>query len=181
MINTAVALVVEVAPSAPKSMLTRCRPRRQPTWAWIRNYSGVQPYLPRDTAAAPHPADDDPTVTMWEFLHGDRRTMPGTAQRLWTSIAGSSSIRRLKDVAVVVNLDDLAPAGGRAAGGRHWRRFEWFNQVRKNLADGPWDGVAALRPATLPPVHGREGGASQPSRARATQAGSPTTPACDQS
>ncbi len=32
------------------------------------------------------------------------------------SIAGSSSIRRLKDVAVVVHLHDLAPVGGRAAG-----------------------------------------------------------------
>ena len=29
------------------------------------------------------------------------------------SIAGSSSIRRLKDVAVVMRLDELAPVGGR--------------------------------------------------------------------
>ena len=45
------------------------------------------------------------------------------------SIAGSSSIRRLKDVAVVVNLHELAPVGGRAPGGRDGRRLEWFAEV----------------------------------------------------
>ena len=34
------------------------------------------------------------------------------------SIAGSSSIRRLKDVAVVVHLHEFAPVGGRPASGR---------------------------------------------------------------
>jgi hypothetical protein len=29
----------------------------------------------------------------------------------------------LQDVAVIVDLHELAPVGGRAAGGRHWRRF----------------------------------------------------------
>lgn len=28
------------------------------------------------TAASTHPTDDDPTVTVWVFLHGDRWTMP---------------------------------------------------------------------------------------------------------
>jgi hypothetical protein len=32
-------------------------------------------------------------------------------QRLWMSITGSSSIRRLKDVAVVVGLHEFAPVG----------------------------------------------------------------------
>jgi hypothetical protein len=32
------------------------------------------------------------------------------------SIAGSSSIRRLKDVAIVMDLHELAQVGGRAAG-----------------------------------------------------------------
>jgi len=30
------------------------------------------------------------------------------------SIAGNSSIRRLKDVAIVMDLQELAPVGGRA-------------------------------------------------------------------
>ena len=32
--------------------------------------------------------------------------------------------RRLKDVAVVVGLDEFAPVGRRAMSGRDWRRFE---------------------------------------------------------
>ncbi len=40
------------------------------------------------------------------------------------SIAGSSSIRRLKDVAVVMDLHELAPVGGQPASGRDRRRFE---------------------------------------------------------
>jgi hypothetical protein len=34
--------------------------------------------------------------------------------------------RRLKDVAIIRDLHELAPVGGRAAGGRDRRRFEWF-------------------------------------------------------
>ena len=45
------------------------------------------------------------------------------------SIAGSSSIRRLKDVAVVVHLHELAPVGGRPASGRDRRRFERFAEM----------------------------------------------------
>ena len=51
------------------------------------------------------------------------------------SIAGSSSIRRLKDVAVVMRLDELAPVGGRPASGRDGRRFERFAEVGENLPD----------------------------------------------
>ena len=43
--------------------------------------------------------------------------------------------RRLKDVAIIRDLDELAPVGGRAAGGRDRRRFERFAQVREDLPD----------------------------------------------
>jgi hypothetical protein len=43
----------------------------------------------------------------------------------------------LKDAAVIVNRDEFAPVGGLATGRRHWWRFEWFTQVRENLADRP--------------------------------------------
>ena len=49
------------------------------------------------------------------------------------SIAGSSSIRRLKDVAVVVHLHEFAPVGGRPASGRDRRRFERF-AARRGIA-----------------------------------------------
>ena len=49
------------------------------------------------------------------------------------SITGSSSIRRLKDFPVVVGLDNLAPVGGRATGGREGRWFEWFAEVCQGL------------------------------------------------
>jgi hypothetical protein len=35
----------------------------------------------------------------------------------------------LKDVTVIVNLDELAPVGGRATGQRHWWWLEWFAEV----------------------------------------------------
>ena len=53
------------------------------------------------------------------------------------SIAGSPSISRLKDVALVVDLDELAPVGGRATSGRDGRRLEWFAEVCENLLDRP--------------------------------------------
>ena len=37
--------------------------------------------------------------------------------------------RRLKDVAVVMRLDELAPVGGRPASGRDGRRFERFAEM----------------------------------------------------
>ena len=53
------------------------------------------------------------------------------------SIAGSSSIRRLKDVAVVMDLHEPAPVGGRVSGGREGRRLERFTQVCEDLPDRP--------------------------------------------
>ena len=38
---------------------------------------------------------------------------------------------RLGEVAVVMGLDELGPVGGRATSRRHWRRVEWFAQVRR--------------------------------------------------
>ncbi len=54
-------------------------------------------------------------------------------QRLWMSITGSSSIRRLKDCPVVVHLHEFAPVGGRATSGRDGRRLEWFAEVCQGL------------------------------------------------
>ena len=45
--------------------------------------------------------------------------------------------RLLKDVAVVVDLNQLAPVGGRAAGGRDRWWLERFAQVREDLSDRP--------------------------------------------
>ena len=45
--------------------------------------------------------------------------------------------RRLKDRPVVVRLRELAPVGGRAAGGREGRRLERFTQMREDLPDRP--------------------------------------------
>jgi hypothetical protein len=51
------------------------------------------------------------------------------------SITGSSSIRRLKDVAIVVNLDKLAPVGGWAPGRRVGRRLDRFAKMGQDLQD----------------------------------------------
>ena len=64
---------------------------------------------------------------------GPRRLAAGTAQRLWMSIAGSSSIRRLKDVAVVLGLNELVPVGRRAPRGCDWWRLERFAKMREGL------------------------------------------------
>ncbi len=69
---------------------------------------------------------------------GLRRLASGTAQTLWISIAVSSSIRRLKDVAIVMDLHELAPVGGRATGGRDGRRLKRFAQASETLPDRPW-------------------------------------------
>jgi len=45
--------------------------------------------------------------------------------------------RRLEDVAVVVDLDEFAPFGGRAAGGRDGRRLERFAEMREDFPDRP--------------------------------------------
>ena len=39
----------------------------------------------------------------------------------------------MKDVTVIVNLDELAPVGGRASGRRHWWWLEWFAEVCEGL------------------------------------------------
>ena len=49
------------------------------------------------------------------------------------SIAGSSSIRRLKDVAVVLGLNELVQVGRRSPRGCDWWRLEWFAEVCENL------------------------------------------------
>ena len=61
----------------------------------------------------------------------------GTAQRLSISIAGSSSIRRLKDVALVMDLHELAPVGERATSGRQRWRLERFAKMREDFPDRP--------------------------------------------
>jgi hypothetical protein len=53
------------------------------------------------------------------------------------SIAGSSSIRRLKDVAIVMDLHELAPVGGRATSGRDRWRLERFAKMRKDFPNRP--------------------------------------------
>ena len=53
------------------------------------------------------------------------------------SIAGSSSIRRLKDVAVVLGLNELVPVGRRAPRGCDWWRLERFAKMREDLPDRP--------------------------------------------
>ena len=41
--------------------------------------------------------------------------------------------RGLKDIAIVMDLHELAPVGGRATSGRHWWRLERFAKMRKGL------------------------------------------------
>ena len=43
----------------------------------------------------------------------------------------------MKDVAIVMDLHELAPVGGRATSGRHRRRFERFAKMRKDFPDRP--------------------------------------------
>jgi hypothetical protein len=43
----------------------------------------------------------------------------------------------LKDCPVVVDLHELSSVGGRATGGRDWRRLERFAQMREDLPDRP--------------------------------------------
>jgi len=71
-----------------------------------------------------------PSSAAWPLC---RDLASGRGQRLWISIAGSSSIRRLKDVAIVMDLHELAPAGRRAARRRDRRRLERFAEVREGL------------------------------------------------
>jgi hypothetical protein len=43
----------------------------------------------------------------------------------------------LEDVAIVMDLHELAPVGGRATSGRHWWRLERFAKMRKDFPDQP--------------------------------------------
>jgi len=52
----------------------------------------------------------------------------------------------LKDVAIVMDLHELAPVGGRATSGRDGRRLEWFAEVCENLPDRPWFWFGANTP-----------------------------------
>ena len=56
------------------------------------------------------------------------------------SITGSSSIRRLKDCPVVMDLHELSPVNRRATGGREGRWLERFAEVCQDLPDQPWIG-----------------------------------------
>jgi hypothetical protein len=58
----------------------------------------------------------------------------------------------LKDVAVVMDLHDLAPVGGRATSGRDGRRLERFAEVCENLPDRPWFGLALLANVAFSPA-----------------------------
>jgi hypothetical protein len=53
------------------------------------------------------------------------------------SITGSSSIRRLNDCPVVMDLHELSPVDRRATGGRDGRWFERFAEMRKDFPDRP--------------------------------------------
>jgi hypothetical protein len=65
--------------------------------------------------------------------------MPSVRQRSATVDVDCRQLvwRRLKDVQVIVDLHELAPVGGRTAGGRDRRRFERFAQVGEDLPDRP--------------------------------------------
>jgi hypothetical protein len=70
------------------------------------------------------------------------------------SIAGILSIRRLKDVAIVMDLHELAPVGGRATSGRHRWRLERFATMHEDFPDRSPDRGQSLqckgRPRTVP-------------------------------
>ena len=80
------------------------------------------------------------------------------------SIAGSSSIRRLKDVAVVVHLHELAPVGGRPASGRDRRRFERFAEMCQDLPNRPRLWCKEMSRMS-PPHAGHSSGNFSPTRA----------------
>ena len=81
------------------------------------------------------------------------------------SIAGRKVYPSLKDVAVVMDLDELAPVGGWAAGGRDGRRCERFTQVGEDLLDGPRFGDERDEPDVATTQPGHSSGNSSPTRA----------------
>jgi hypothetical protein len=54
------------------------------------------------------------------------------------SITGSKVYPSLKDVAVVMDLHELAPVGRRASSRRDGRWFERFAEMCEDLPDRPW-------------------------------------------
>ena len=79
------------------------------------------------------------------------------------SITGTSSIRRLKDVALIMHLYELAPIDGRATGRRDRRRYEWFAEMGQDLANRPWFWCNAISRMS-PPQLGHSRGNSSPTR-----------------
>ena len=80
------------------------------------------------------------------------------------SIAGSSSIRRLNDVAIVMDLHELAPVDGRATSGRHRWRLERFAKCVRIFRIGPGSVMNAISRMS-PPQFGHSSGNSSPTRA----------------
>ena len=67
------------------------------------------------------------------------------------SIAGTSAIRRLEDVAVVAEgLDEITPVGRRAPGRRDQRRLERIAGSLEDFPDRPWLGCKAISRISYP-------------------------------
>jgi hypothetical protein len=66
-----------------------------------------------------------------------RHLASGSVQKAADVDRGQLVGRRLKDIAVVVHLHELATVGERAAGWRDWRRFEQFAEVFQDFSDRP--------------------------------------------
>ena len=64
--------------------------------------------------------------------------MSGRTQRLRISITGRKVYPSLEDVALVVDLDELAPVGGRATSRGDGRTFERFAKMGQDLLNRPW-------------------------------------------
>ena len=73
------------------------------------------------------------------------------------SITGSSSIRGLKDAAVVVDLDELGPVGGRSTGRRDGRRLERFAEMCQGLTSRGRSHPGLLPLADIPAGECRHG------------------------
>ena len=80
------------------------------------------------------------------------------------SIAGRKVYPSLKDVAVVLGLNELVPVGGRAPRGCDWWRLERFAKMREDLPDRPRLWCNAISRMS-PPHAGHSGGNSSPTRA----------------
>ena len=81
------------------------------------------------------------------------------------SITGSSSFRRPEDVALVVDLDELAPVGRWAPGRRDGGRLQRLAEVCENLVDGHRFGDERDEPDVATTQPGHSSGNSSPTRA----------------